>query len=104
MPMTEAHLDAAGRRNLRWSVIKVAKEAGRNGVLEDVVYDAIIRAGMHVTLNQVREAANYVEGHDFVTIAEGDGQWVFTITTKGIDLCDYEATCPKSIGRPPKYW
>lgn len=102
----QSHLNAASRRNLRWAVLKLVKEAGRYGIDEGTVLDAVTSAKILATLNEMREAATYLEKKDFIEVDENQNQWGFKVTSQGIDIVEYEpdVKCPASIGRPAKYW
>lgn len=103
---SKAHLKDASRRNLRWFVLKLTKEAGRYGLAESTLLQAATSAQLTPTQNEIREAADYLEKRDMIVIDESAGRWVTTITPHGIDIVEYEpeVRCPKSIGRPEKYW
>ena len=98
------HLRAAHKRNIRWRILALA-DAGRvYGVSETTVLRALTDANLGPTPTEIREEATYLARKGLIDILEDHSEWAFRVTAEGTDIVNYDASAPRSIGRPEKYY
>ena len=103
MSRDRQHIIDAHRRNIRWYILKIADLGRRHGVAETTVLRALTDSHLSPSPNEVRDEMVYLEDCGFLKLDRDGPQWGARITATGMDVVNYDADCPKGIGRPPLY-
>jgi hypothetical protein len=87
-------------QDLRWRVLSSCYN-GKPMALGDVLVLRICAdTGFNVERQHVREALDYLEGKELVTLKRNAVEWLSRITDDGTDVVEGNAECPAGINRP----
>lgn len=88
------------RQTLRWRCLNAAYHS-KPVPLGDVLACRICAdVGLPSDIPQVREAMEYLEGKDLVTLRRTSVSWLARITDEGTDVVEGNAECPVGIDKP----
>ena len=97
------HIRDAHRRNLRWYILRMLDAARRYGVSETTMLRALTDAHLSPTPSEIRDELTYLDDCGLLTLEREGPEWAAKIKPAGTDIVNYDADCPKGIGRPPQY-
>jgi hypothetical protein len=88
------------RQTLRWRVLNSAYHS-KPVPLGDVLACRICAdTGLSADVQQVREAMDYLEGKELVTVRRASVSWLARITDEGTDVVEGNIECPAGIDKP----
>lgn len=98
------HVQDARRKNIRWRILSVCDTSRGVSVDEGLMLGVLSDVDLNVTPSELRREAAFLEKKDLLEVKKDNGRWRFGITADGTEIVEYDAPCPRSIGRPVKYY
>ena len=91
-------------REVRWRLLVALNASRPYGCNENTLLLALQDTQLDVSSSDIRRALDYLSKKTFVLVHKDSEIWAGELTADGIDVVEYNADCPKAIGRPQKYW
>ena len=97
------HFQDARRKNIRWRILKICDTSRGVRLSEDLMLSVLNDVDLDASPGELRKEASFLEKKNLIEITKEKGGQSYEITGDGTEIVEYDADCPKSIGRPVKY-
>lgn len=93
------------REDLRWMILLALNQARPTGTTDQVLTRTAHNLYMSVTTDVIQRELDYLEDKGLAKTTKSDATpvWHAALSSHGVDVVEYRASCPDGIARPKKW-